>query len=761
MKKIFLIPLFFLLIALRTECQTNNIGNKAIILDAGWKFITGDNPDCAKPNYDDSQWKSIRVDKTWEECGYNSYDGFAWYRIKVVISSDVIKNAKLKDKLIFKMGKIDDVDQVYLNGKLIGENGTNEPIGRTNTEFKDLGQSKWSVERVYSLESNDSRIQWDKENTIAVRVFDRGGDGGIYSGDLQITTKQLHEYFVLDYNREAFTYREKSIQKNIWLCNNSDNHVIKGKLDVVVNNTFSQKNVFKKTYKINLKPNQSKKMNYSVLKNNQQNSVKYTVCLEDDEAVIKAEEGTPYILTPPVSNKPSINGAKIYGQRTGKPFLYRIPTTGIKPMKFFAQNLPTGLKLDDKTGIISGKVDRPGEYKVKLIAENSKGKSEREFKIVIGDKIALTPPMGWNSWNCWALAVDQKKVLAAANAFINKGLADHGWTYINIDDGWEIPSSSSLTKRDKDGNIIVNDKFPNMEKLGNDIHALGLKFGIYSSPGESTCGGYTASYNYEEKDAQSYARWGIDYLKYDWCSYDRIAKDRSLPELMKPYYTMRSALDKIDRDIVYSLCQYGMGNVWEWGDKVGGNLWRTTGDITDTWESLNTIGFSQVENAKFSKPGNWNDPDMLIVGKVGWGPNLHPTHLTPDEQYTHISLWALLSAPMLIGCDLEDLDLFTLNLLTNDEVIALDQDQLGLQARQIIKMDNIQVWVKDLEDGKKALGIFNLSDQTVSYNLLFEEIGLQKNVSLRNLWTQKDIGDCRVSYKTQIPPHGVVLLKTK
>jgi alpha-galactosidase len=761
MKKFFFTLLFFVFLIISLQCQTNIIDKNAIKLDNGWKFITGDNIDYARQDFDDSQWKEIRVDKTWEGCGYGSYDGYAWYRIKIVIPSKLIKSAKLNDKVIFKMGKIDDVDQVYLNGQLIGENTVNVPAGNKGAEFKDINSSKWSVDRIYSLNENDPRILWDKENTIAVRVHDGGGDGGIYSGGLQITTMQLHEYFVLDYNRETFTFQEKAVKKNIWLLNTSDKHIINGKLNLLVKNEINGKKAFEKSYDIRLQPKQTQEISYSLPNNNQPNSVEYVVKLVDDESIIKVKEGTPYILTPAAGEKPSINGAKIYGQRTGKPFLYRIPATGIRPMKYFAVNLPEGLNLDEKTGIISGKVNMPGEYKVKLVAENSKGKCEREFKIVIGDKIALTPPMGWNSWNCWGLAVDQKKVIAAANAFVDKGLADYGWTYINIDDGWEIPSSSSLPKRDNDGNIIVNDKFPDMEKLGEDIHSLGLKFGIYSSPGESTCGGYTASYGYEEKDAESYARWGIDYLKYDWCSYDIIAKDKSLPELMKPYYVMREALNKIDRDIVYSLCQYGMGNVWEWGDKVGGNLWRTTGDITDTWKSLKTIGFSQVENVKFSKPGNWNDPDMLIVGKVGWGPNLHPTRLTPSEQYTHISLWALLSSPMLIGCDLENLDQFTFSLLSNNEVIALDQDPLGLQAVPVIKTDSIQVWVKELEDGQKAIGIFNLSEQTISYNLIFEKIGLKKSVGLRNLWTQKDIDEFKGDYKTFVSSHGVVLLKTK
>ena len=222
---------------------------------------------------------------------------------------------------------------------------------------------------------------------------------------------------------------------------------------------------------------------------------------------------------------------------------------------------------------------------------------------------------------------------------------------------------------------------------------------------------------------------------------------------------MRDALLKQSRDIVYSLCQYGWQDVWKWGPEMNGNLWRTTGDITDTWSSLSRIGFSQASLAEYARPGRWNDPDMLIVGMVGWGENLHPTRLTPDEQYTHISLWSLLSAPLLLGCDLSKLDAFTLNLLTNDEVIAIDQDPLGKQARQIINKDSIQVWVKELEDGTKAIGIFNLNSDFRKADLKWEDIGLRGAISVRDLWRQKNLGIKKELYSEVVPPHGVSLIK--
>jgi alpha-galactosidase len=347
---------------------------------------------------------------------------------------------------------------------------------------------------------------------------------------------------------------------------------------------------------------------------------------------------------------------------------------------------------------------------------------------------------------------------------VTSGLINHGWTYINIDDCWEIKPNSDDPilmgePRNSQGMINTNKKFPDMKALSDYIHSKGLKMGIYSSPGPLTCAGFTASYQYEEKDAQQYAEWGIDYLKYDWCSYGRIAKDNNLPELKKPYSVMRAALDKVKRDIVYSLCQYGMGNVWEWGAEVGGNSWRTTGDIVDTWESMSGIGFSQAGHEKYARPGNWNDPDMLVVGKVGWGPMLHPTRLTPNEQYTHISLWCLLSSPLLIGCDMTQLDDFTLNLLTNDEVLEVSQDPLGKQASRVSKEGDLEVWAKAMEDGSKAVGLFNRGLWKSEIKARWSDLGIEGKQKVRDLWRQKDLGTYDKEFSATVPRHGVVLVK--
>lgn len=761
MQKRFGIPslLFFISIILTTNLITAQ-SEDVIYLKEGWKFKVGDNLEYATPNHNDSGWENIRVDKIWEEQGHDPLDGFAWYRVKVFIPSTLKNNAYLKDSLKIFLGKINNFDQSFLNGKIFGINGKNvSKDTQADTSFLNAPTILWDYNRRYTLSVSDPRILWDKENVIAVRVFDQGGQGGIYTGNLSISMVNIKEYISLDYSQTPFVFRNKSVAKSFSLKNTSGKLAIDGKFIIQAENKLNKKIEYNKKYEVNLLPLSSRKFEFVLPNQDQSSYVRYIFEFAGVREKAVFTEETPYVLTPLPSKKPKINGAKIYGERPGKPFQFTVAATGEHPISFGAVNLPKGLMIDTKTGIITGKVLEPGEYNVSLKAKNKFGTANENFKIIIGDKIALTPPMGWNSWNCWGLSVDQQKVISSAKTFKGKGLIDHGWTYINIDDGWEIVGNSPNPKRDADGNILVNEKFPSMKALGDSIHALGLKFGIYSSPGPLTCGGYTASYQHELHDAQSYASWGIDYLKYDWCSYDKIAKDTSRNELKKPYFVMRDALNKVDRDIVYSLCQYGMGKVWEWGNEVGGNLWRTTGDITDTWQSLSEIGFSQVENAPYAKPGNWNDPDMLVVGWVGWGPSLHPTKLTPDEQYTHISLWSLLSAPLLIGCDLQRLDPFTLNLLTNDEVLALDQDALGRQARPIIKEGKIQVWIKELEDGNKAVGIFNLDDATQNYSLDLKKIGYDSKVLIRDLWRQKNIGNYSDSFTTDIPSHGVVLVK--
>ncbi|NLK42635.1 MAG: alpha-galactosidase [Planctomycetes bacterium] len=476
----------------------------------------------------------------------------------------------------------------------------------------------------------------------------------------------------------------------------------------------------------------------------------------------------PYILTPKPGPEPRITGPKVFGARPGNPFLFTLTATGDRPMRFAVAGLPDGLTLDPESGQITGTVKNQGHYKTIVTATNAKGTAQRELRIVIGDAIALTPPMGWNSWNCWGCAVDDQKVRQSAKAMVDTGLINHGWTYINIDDCWMRKRGTDdpvigEPVRDENGFILPNAKFPDMKGLTDYIHDLGLKAGIYIGPGPTTCQGYEASWQHEQLDAQQFAEWGFDYLKYDWCGYSSVSGNQTLEDLQRPYRLMGGILRQIGRDIVFSLCQYGWGEVWKWGKEVGGQCWRTTGDITDSWSSMAGIGFGQADLYPYAGPGHWNDPDMLVVGKVGWGPNLRDSRLTPDEQYTHISLWCLLSAPLLIGCPIEQMDEFTLNLLTNDEVLEVNQDPLGKQARRVKDADQIQVWAKEMEDGSLAVGIFNMNAYLAkSGSIDWQTLGLQHNEQrrVRDLWRQKDLGIYTARLEAgDVPPHGVLLVR--
>jgi alpha-galactosidase len=483
----------------------------------------------------------------------------------------------------------------------------------------------------------------------------------------------------------------------------------------------------------------------------------------------------PATLTLPAPATPEIHGAKVFGVRPGHPFLFTIATTGERPMIFSAENLPAGLSLDSGTGRISGPAPSLGDYAVTLHAKNALGETQRPLLIKVGPTIALTPPMGWNSWNCFAGAVTEKDIRAAAAAMVKSGLADHGWTYINVDDFWQMNPGQGKhdptlagAERNLDGTIHPNARFPDMKGLADYIHSLGLKAGLYSSPGPYTCGGCTGSYQHEDQDARTYGDWGFDYLKYDWCSYNRIyqAQDggKGLAGLQKPYQVMAASLGRVPRDIVFSFCQYGMGDVWKWGMEAGGNSWRTTGDIRDNWKSMMGNAERGRDIGPYAGPGHWNDPDMLVVGQVGWGPHLHASQLTPDEQYTHITLWCLQAAPLLIGCDLTQLDAFTLGLLTNDEVIDVDQDALG-QAAHIVRpaapgQIPIQIWARPLADGAMAVGLINTGEVAAPATLHWSDLQLSGPRLVRDLWRQKDLGTFDDKFTApEVPPHGVVLVR--
>ncbi len=452
--------------------------------------------------------------------------------------------------------------------------------------------------------------------------------------------------------------------------------------------------------------------------------------------------------------QPRINGPRITGATPGRPFLFLIPATGEGPLTYSARNLPDGLTLESKTGIISGSLSGEATWAVDLTVRGAKGTATRRLTIVGGaDKLALTPPLGWNSWNAWGTSVDAEKVKAAADWMVKSGLAAHGYQYINIDDGWEGQRDEASRE------LMPNEKFPDMKALADYVHARGLKIGIYSSPGPRTCGGRVGSYQHELVDAKTWARWGIDYLKHDYCSYDQLAPNRTLPELQKPYIVMRQALDQVDRDIVYSVGNYGYGDAWTWAGEIGGNLWRTTGDLMDSWSNLESVGFRQAGREQFAGAGRWNDTDMLVVGSVGWGPSLHPTRLTPNEQILHITLWAMQAAPLLIGADLAQLDSFTVALLTNDEVLEVDQDPLGQAGGRVWQQDKLEVWVRPLHDGTLAVALFNRGLQPYDVTARWSDLGLKGRQPVRDLWQKKDLGQFSETFTATVPRHGAVMVR--
>jgi alpha-galactosidase len=464
-------------------------------------------------------------------------------------------------------------------------------------------------------------------------------------------------------------------------------------------------------------------------------------------------EPAPAIAPASNDSRPALHGARVTGGTPGRPFLFRIAATGQAPLRYQARGLPAGLSLDEATGIISGRIRERGRYEVKLAVSGPKGIARRKLTIV-GDEdaLALTPPMGWNSWNVWGPAVDEAKVLEAAERLEHSGLVAHGFQYIVIDDTWE-------GTRDTNGDIQANEKFPKMRELADTVHARGLKLGIYSSPGPKTCEGFEGSWQHEARDAATFATWGVDLLKYDWCSYEDIAPVHTLAELQKPYRVMRDALRGANRDIVYSLCQYGYGEVWQWGANVGGNLWRSSGDLLDNWSNLESVGFRQAGREIWTRPGHWNDTDMLVVGNVGWGPNLHPTRLTPGEQMLHLALWALQAAPLFIGADLSTLDAFTLALLTNDEVLDVDQDPLGRAAARVWKEERLEVWARPLADGTTAVGLFNRGLTPHKVTAHWSQMGIRGRQAVRDLWQRLDLGTFDDSFTATVPRHGVVFVK--
>ena len=468
------------------------------------------------------------------------------------------------------------------------------------------------------------------------------------------------------------------------------------------------------------------------------------------------------ILTPPPAKSPRINGPAIFGARPGNPVLYRVPVTGERPLEISIGGLDApgleGVTFDAKSQLLTGKVAKTGTYPLAIRASNAHGRAERRFRLVIGEKIALTPPLGWNSWNAFANTVTAQIVKDTADEMARLGLGDHGWTYLTIDDGWQVSIKSKKPRRDAQGRQLSNETFPDMKGLADHVHSRGFKIGLYSSPGPQTCAGYEGSWMHEFQDAKTYAEWGYDYLKHDWCSYGSIAFGEGAERWMYPYLVMGRALRESGRDIVHSICEYGVENVASWGAAALGQCWRTTGDKFDFWEDVATAMATHENLWRYAGPGAWNDADMMLIGSTHWSGH-RGTRLTPNEQFTHVSMWAMWAAPMMIGCDLRGVDPFTLSLITNDEVLDISQDELGAAAAKIQGGDDWACWARPLADGSIAAALVNLSPYPQEVLFCLKKAGMVGTWMVRDVWRQRNAGNATGGYRAQVPGHATQLVR--
>ena len=440
---------------------------------------------------------------------------------------------------------------------------------------------------------------------------------------------------------------------------------------------------------------------------------------------------------------PVFHGAKVVGNYPGTEFQFAIPVTGERPLQYEASGLPEGVTLHPSTGVIMGNVPYKGEYMAKIKVSNSKGKAEEELKIVIGETLCLTPPMGWNSWNVFASEIDEKLLMEIADAMVSTGMRDLGYQYINIDDFWHADFRDSITGKPQ----VDEKKFPHgMKHLADYVHSKGLKLGIYSCAGNMTCGRRFGGYGYEEIDAKTYAEWGIDLLKYDYCY-----APASRKAAIERYTKMGTALKKSGRSIVFSVCEWGLRKPWLWAKEAGGSYWRTTPDIFDVWRGGNLWMMSvmkilkrQQGLEKYAAPGHWNDPDMLTVGNYGTGKATSAKGLykgmNDTEYQSEMSLWCLLNAPLLSSCDLRKMNEATLKILTNPEIIAINQDALGEQAKLVSKERGVWVYSKNLEGGKIAVGILNTSGDEKSFELTTKLLNMEGVWQARDVWQHKEAG---------------------
>ncbi|MFM1942319.1 MAG: hypothetical protein RI897_1301 [Verrucomicrobiota bacterium] len=484
--------------------------------------------------------------------------------------------------------------------------------------------------------------------------------------------------------------------------------------------------------------------------------------------VVRGPEEERVLLTPSAPLEPRIHGPAVYGARAGNPLLYRIPTTGERPIQFSVDGLPSSLRLDAANGILSGTAPEDGAYRLVLRAENGHGSVSRELRLEVGAGLALTPPMGWNHWYAHYDRITDAMMRRAADIMVEKGMADVGYSYVSIDDCWMNAPENKDPKRvgplrDERGDILSNRHFPDMRGLTEHIHGYGLKAGIYTSPGPLTCAGFSGSYGHEAADAARFADWGFDLLKYDWCSYGNVSGvDQSRESLKKPYILMGELLKQQHRDIVLNLCQYGMGEVWEWGAEVGGHSWRTSGDLGFELGRIFEVALANAGHREFNRPGAWNDPDYIQIGNIGSAFGMgepRPCPLSPGEQYAFMSLWSLMACPLFYSGDLESLDPFTLNVLCNPEVIAINQDELGECARPVVVDPEVFCMVKRMVDGSVALGVFNSGEFDAEVAVDFADLGIGGARRVRDVWRQQDVALGARSYAGKVGRRSGVLLR--
>lgn len=524
------------------------------------------------------------------------------------------------------------------------------------------------------------------------------------------------------------------------------------------------------------------------------------------DATIEGKE----ILTPQPKDEPQINGASVFGVRPGKPVFYRVAVSGTNPIIYSAEGLPEGVQIDTDSGWITGRAPiESGDYEIILHAGNSKGESTKTLVLRVGNTISLTPPMGWNSWYVHSEGVSEVAIREMAEAMEEKGLDQFGWTYINIDDCW-MGERHPVTKA-----IQANEKFDDMKAMAEFVNSKGFKLGIYSTTWMSTFAGYVGGtapnaegdyseyylpeeemlnpaqffgrhpsstkrgiaqvgpYWFVDRDAQQFANWGIDYVKYDWVEVElgknengiyRRQSDKKVRKSDSITGRFYNDFRSLDRDIVISLSPGHNPEEDELVTKYC-NLWRLTPDIKARWEDLTRV-FSDELVARYpiTRPGLYGDLDMLQIGPLGQ-PNRNlkefkPSPLTPPEQYYQVTLWSILSQPLLLSCNIPTMDEFDLNLVTNSEVLAVNQDPLVNQGYRVENEEGFyEIWAKDLADGSKALAFFNLSDEEKDITITANLLGMKGNV--RDLWRQKDIGKLKNEFTVKVNAHGTGFFKVE